>query len=196
MMALHTRLLDRVEPQRWRNGGGLTRELFAWPEGDAWQLRISVADVIADGPFSRYDGVQRWFAVVHGDGVLLRFADRTVTLDAQAAPLAFDGAAAPGCELLGGATQHLNLMHRGGTALMQRARAGDVWRVPHRWRGVYSAVPGGLRIDGFEAATLAGPGLIVDEGAGGQRWQFEPAHDGAVFWLAVEPAATDEGAAP
>ena len=23
--------------QRWRNGGGNTRELLAWPPGDAWR---------------------------------------------------------------------------------------------------------------------------------------------------------------
>ena len=57
-----------IEPQRWRNGAGLTRELLAWPEPRDWQLRISVADIREDAPFSAYPGVDRWFAVVDGAG--------------------------------------------------------------------------------------------------------------------------------
>jgi len=28
----------------WRNGGGVTRELLAWPDSKDWALRVSVAD--------------------------------------------------------------------------------------------------------------------------------------------------------
>ena len=52
-----------VMPQAWRNGGGQTRELLAWPHGADWSVRISLADIEADGPFSPFPGVQRWFAV-------------------------------------------------------------------------------------------------------------------------------------
>ena len=62
---------DAVEPQSWKNGGGLTRELLAWPARDGWALRISVADIRADGPFSAFAGVDRWFAVLEGNGVRL-----------------------------------------------------------------------------------------------------------------------------
>jgi environmental stress-induced protein Ves len=70
---------DGLEPRRpaqtWRNGGGSTRELLAWPEAGAWQLRISVAEITRDGPFSAFAGVQRWFAVLRGDGVRLRLGE-------------------------------------------------------------------------------------------------------------------------
>ena len=56
----------------WKNGGGTTRELLSWPPGVAdWHWRISVAQVETEGPFSRFDGVQRWFAVLDGEGVEL-----------------------------------------------------------------------------------------------------------------------------
>ena len=42
----------------WRNGGGLTRELVASPEQSDWRWRMSVAEVTASGPFSRFDGMK------------------------------------------------------------------------------------------------------------------------------------------
>ena len=70
------RLSDAVASP-WRNGGGVTRELAAWPAGSAdWTWRISVAEVATSGPFSRFDGVQRWFAVLGGNGVSLQMARR------------------------------------------------------------------------------------------------------------------------
>ena len=61
--------VDEVAPQRWRNGGGFTRELLAWPAVEAWRLRVSVAEVESDGPFSSFPAVERWFAVLDGNGV-------------------------------------------------------------------------------------------------------------------------------
>jgi hypothetical protein len=62
--------LDDVPPQPWKNGGGTTRELLAWPRPPAGGCELSVAEVAADGPFSRFEGVQRWFAVLQGAGVV------------------------------------------------------------------------------------------------------------------------------
>ena len=106
--------LNDVVPTPWRNGFGTTRELVAWPDSAAWQWRVSVAEVVQSGPFSSFAGVQRWFAVLDGDGVCLTidgFQHRLCTTDA---PLAFDGAALTSCQLLGGATQDLNLMVQAG----------------------------------------------------------------------------------
>jgi len=101
-------------PVPWKNGGGVTRELLRLPAdgGDDWTLRISVADIAADGPFSPFPGVTRWFAVLEGDGVRLAFPERTLNIGRGDAPLRFDGADAPGCTLLGGPTRDLNVMVR------------------------------------------------------------------------------------
>jgi uncharacterized protein len=101
-------------PVPWKNGGGVTRELLRLPADDTrdWTLRISVADIAADGPFSPFEGITRWFAVLSGAGVRLRFADRTLDVRQGDAPLRFDGADAPGCALLDGATRDLNVMVR------------------------------------------------------------------------------------
>ena len=101
-------------PVPWKNGGGVTRELLRLPAdgGDDWTLRISVADIAADGPFSPFPGVTRWFAVLEGAGVRLAFPERTLNVQRGDAPLCFDGADGPGCTLLDGATRDLNVMVR------------------------------------------------------------------------------------
>lgn len=112
--------LDEAAPSPWRNGGGVTRELLAWPNADDWTVRLSVADVVSDGPFSRFPGIRRWFAVLSGAGVRLRVDGEAHELTVQQAPYQFDGAADVQCELLHGATQDFNLMLRQGDARMQR----------------------------------------------------------------------------
>jgi environmental stress-induced protein Ves len=115
--------LAEVKPQAWKNGGGTTRELLAWPSAKDWQVRLSVAEVQADGPFSRFDGVRRCFAVLSGAGVRLVVDGQVHALTPASDPLAFDGGADTQCTLLGGATQDFNLMVRGGDAALQRVKA-------------------------------------------------------------------------
>jgi environmental stress-induced protein Ves len=135
----HTVAAHDVAPQRWKNGGGLTRELLAWPGPADWQLRISVADIEADGPFSAFPGVVRHFAVLEGDGVELRFADRACRVEPGDAMLRFDGASAPGCRLLGGPTRDLNVMHRAGLPVEVRPATGACPQGV--WRGLFTSQP-------------------------------------------------------
>jgi environmental stress-induced protein Ves len=112
--------LAQVPPAPWHNGGGVTRELLAWPAGGDWTVRLSVAEVTQDGPFSRLAGVRRWFAVLSGGGVKLRVDGVVHELATRSEPFQFDGAAPAECELLGGATRDFNLMLREGKARMER----------------------------------------------------------------------------
>ncbi len=139
---LHTVRLQEAASQPWRNGGGVTRELLAWaapspaetpggPHGPLtdWAVRVSVADITQDGPFSAFPGIDRCFAVLEGNGVVLTLRGEYVHLTPKSEPLAFDGAQAPGCRLISGPTRDLNLMVRqsAGRAWMQRAVAGATW---------------------------------------------------------------------
>ncbi len=112
--------LQDVAATPWRNGGGVTRELAAWPAGPRWAWRMSVAEVESDGPFSSFDGVDRWFAVLAGAGVRLTVNGRTDTLTLHSAPYGFDGGATVHCRLVDGPTQDFNLMTRGRSASMHR----------------------------------------------------------------------------
>ena len=115
--------VDDVVAVPWRNGGGVTRQLLAWPDPRDWLLRVSVADIHASGPFSQFPGVDRWFAVLAGGAVRLATADTaplelTVT---HTALHAFPGEATTYCTALGAATRDFNLMaRRGRVALQQR----------------------------------------------------------------------------
>lgn len=157
--------LADVLPTPWRNGGGVTRELVAWPNAQDWDWRISVAEVASGGPFSRFEGVRRWLAILAGAGVRLDFLTSSVELTPKSPPLAFHGTDPVDCSLLDGAVSDLNLMLREGspagrTALMQqiagitRAELDDATTV-----ALYNlAAPGVLRVDG-ESLTLPGATL-------------------------------------
>jgi len=162
------RLAD-APPTPWRNGGGVTRELAAWPATADWHWRISVAEVAAGGPFSRFDGVQRWFAVLQGRGVRLQVGPARHELTPGSAPLCFDGADPVDCELIAGATQDLNLMLRHGRARgRMTAVAGS--------RALLLATPTTLAVYcGAAPATLRHAGAAWVVPAHTLAWQLLPA---------------------
>ena len=121
------RAADRIAVP-WKNGGGVTREVTAWPQGagfDDFTWRVSIAEVRDAGPFSRFEGVERVLAILDGR-MRLEFADRVAELDAQSAPLAFSGSESCSGTPLGGPVTDLNLMTRGCDGSMQRLRRGIV----------------------------------------------------------------------
>jgi environmental stress-induced protein Ves len=107
-------------PQAWRNGGGITHEMATWPNDGDWRWRVSVARIDRDGPFSAFAGVQRWFAVLEGEGVTLSWPDAQKRLGPGDPPLAFAGEPACHARLLGGATLDFNLMAKGLRGSLQR----------------------------------------------------------------------------
>lgn len=169
---------DAVTPTPWRNGGGRTRELYTWPAGADWRLRISLADIEQDGPFSAFPGVQRHFAVLQGAGVRLQLPGGERLLRAGDAPLAFDGATAPGCRLVDGPTRDLNLMLRGVAASMRLA--DDLpCEALGSWRALFVA---GAAC--FQGRQLAPRTLLVDLPAGPLRLTRLDA--APAFWIAAQ----------
>jgi len=178
--------LADVAPQPWKNGGGVTRELLRLPlPGGAaheWLLRVSVADIAADGPFSAFPGVKRWFAVLEGEGVRLDWAeDWSASLRTSSRALEFDGADAPDCELLDGATRDLNVMvHRAhARAFLGRAECGEGWVWHGGPRGVFTLRPLVLDHDG-ERLALPAHALAWAERSDATAWSLHaPADNGA-----------------
>jgi environmental stress-induced protein Ves len=170
--------LQAVPPQPWRNGGGRTRELLAWPDADDWVLRVSVAEIDRDGDFSAWPGIDRWFAVVSGAGLRLALPQGDLLLGRASAPLAFAGEAAPACRLAGGPTQDLNLMIRRdrGNGDMRHAHAGSRATGIADWRALYTADALTLEIDGATMPVAAETLVWV-------------AHDAPIGWQVLESDA-------
>jgi uncharacterized protein len=111
----------------WKNGGGLTREVAAFPAGasmDAFAWRVSIADVAQAGPFSRFPGVDRTLVLLDGAGMIL---DETAHTHALMQPLdiaRFAGESAIDARLVDGPTRDFNLMVRRDAA----RGTLDIWR--------------------------------------------------------------------
>ena len=159
--------LADTSPTPWKNGGGTTRELLAWPTPQDWTLRLSVAQVDADGPFSRFDGITRWFAVLSGAGVRLHMSDagQTHSLDAFSSPLVFDGALGVDCTLIDGPTQDFNLMARSARhpqTRMQRVKGHADWKgtTPALMAVWANTAPATLQLPGQASLGIA-PGTLA-----------------------------------
>ena len=110
MANLHKFDLQTLPAMAWKNGGGVTREIVREPAGaslDDFDWRVSVADIAAAGPFSRFVGVDRHLLLLEGDGVNLTSAEAglDVSLLADGTVLAFSGDVDMGSQLLGGAVR-------------------------------------------------------------------------------------------
>lgn len=192
-----------VPASPWKNGGGTTRELLRLPAAGAgagdWALRISLADIAADGPFSPFPGVTRWFSVVDGAGVHLAWTgedglhERRVAIGPEYGPLRFDGGDAPDCRLLDGPTRDLNVMARDGAATAEVVPAA--LDKPCGWagglRGVFTLQPvvlqrgagaGATRHAPRGAAALPLPAhtLVWSDGADASTWWLSPSPDVAM----------------
>ncbi len=173
-----------VSPQPWRNGGGTTRELLARPAGGEWRVRVSVADVVADGPFSSFADISRWFAVIDGAGVVLAVdgVEHRCTPDRE--PLAFAGEADTRSRLIDGPTRDLNLMLHGARGAMHRVVAGQPFRPATSECGLYASAAGCVH-SGESVEAMPTDAL--------RWWPAAPetlAFDGAGWWLTAELAPT------
>ena len=169
--------LFRQAPEPWRNGGGQTRELLRRPaagtaDANDWALRISVADIDRDGDFSAFPGVQRWFAVLEGAGVVLRLPAGDQRLVPGSPPLQFDGAQAPGCRLIDGPTRDLNLMVQRGRGTMRAVQPGVEWDEPFEARGLFTCSGGLWHPREGEAVVVAPFTLLWTDDA--RPCRFEP----------------------
>ncbi|MEZ5925996.1 MAG: HutD family protein [Hyphomicrobiaceae bacterium] len=101
----------------WKNGQGETLEVARSPDGqslDAFDWRVSVAPVIADGAFSLFPAIERTIAVVEGDGMDLALADGRQHRLRPGIPFTYDGGMAVHGRLIRGPVRDFNVMSRRG----------------------------------------------------------------------------------
>ena len=168
----------RVMP--WKNGGGSTTEIAVFPIDsglDAFDWRVSMATVAADGPFSTFPNIDRTLSVLSGDGIVLEIEGREAAhLTRQSAPLSFPGDAPTIGRLMGGPIVDLNVMSRRGrvahhvvrhtsTRAVEIKTAADVTlflsrsddlRIDHLGQHLVLAIDDVIRIEGAgHVVTLA-----------------------------------------
>ncbi|MGG8406961.1 HutD/Ves family protein [Streptomyces sp. 12297] len=150
------RAADRVAAV-WKNGGGVTREIAARPQGAgmsdfAW--RVSLAEVAADGPFSAFPDIDRTLTLAEGAGMDLTIGGLRHLVDERYAPRDFPGDQPTDCRLLDGPVVNFNVMYRRGTA---HARTAVV-----RGRLTLAAEPGETLL----VVALGGPARLAPRPAG------------------------------
>lgn len=175
---------DDAMPQPWRNGGGSTRELLARPADQTWRVRVSVADVVADGPFSSFPEVARWFAVIDGEGVVLSVDGVEHSCSTAGEPLAFSGDADTRSRLIDGPTRDLNLMLRGVAGAMRSVVPGEAFRPEARECGLYATVAGEVLTSPSAGDEPMPPHAL-------RWWPVAPeslVFDGSGWWLSADLA--------
>lgn len=168
------RMLDPATFRRmpWKNGGGETIEMLAHPDGAdlaTFDWRISMARVASDGPFSRFEGIDRTLSVLEGGRLVLDFGTVRTVLDPHAEPFSFAGDAAVSGAVTDGPILDLNVMTRRG-------------RFAHRV----------LRLLDGQAA-MAGPHPFVAFAHRGEAWLEQ---DGRRFDIPEGHVAYVEGGGP
>lgn len=99
----------------WINGGGESLEISSDRGTDnAWSWRLAIAPVVADGQFSKIDGVDRQLVLVEGDGMTLTI-DRKVFECKPLEIVSFRGEAMTSARLARGPIRDINLMTRRGS---------------------------------------------------------------------------------
>ncbi len=116
-------------PTPWRNGGGATAEIAAFPPGagmDDFLWRVSIAAVRDAGPFSDFPGVDRILSVLAGELSLTVADAREKRLDPATAPFVFPADVPAWGAPVDGDVRDLNVMVRRGqcTATVERLPAG------------------------------------------------------------------------
>jgi environmental stress-induced protein Ves len=142
----------------WKNGGGFTTELIRQPDSDYWNWRVSVAEIAVDGPFSKFEGIDRTLVVIEGAGMELRHPSTgSVARLEPLVPYEFPGEIPTDCTLLHGAVRDFNVMTRRGwtsarVEILPLAPAAEATRQP----SLLYCVEGDVSVsDGNSTVTLS-----------------------------------------
>lgn len=169
----------RSEP--WANGLGQTAVVLREPDDAGWRVRISIAQVEGDGPFSELADTRRLLVPLDA-AMELRLPDGRTQRAGRFGVLQFAGAPAPFGILPEGATRDFNLMLRSDArgelfartlvdSMILPAEPGTRWLVYLNRGGASLSVEGStLQLAADDAALVdfaAGRGeRVVIEGAG------------------------------
>lgn len=101
--------------QPWKNGLGITHEVWRSPDRADYDVRVSVADDTAPAPFSKFPGYHRWSILLEPAPIALVIDGLPHTLARVGDVVDHDGEAeVQSTALPAGATKLLNVLARPG----------------------------------------------------------------------------------
>ncbi|WP_378943245.1 HutD family protein [Mesorhizobium sp. ANAO-SY3R2] len=178
-------------PMPWKNGGGVTTEILAWPPAaglDDFDWRISMAQVAAGGPFSVFAGIDRTLTVLAGSMRLAAGDAPTVELSPLSQPYAFPGDAITEASLIHGQVVDFNVMTLRGrfSHSVVKLQFSDPAEIElEEGVSLVFSVSGTTRVHsgGKSVALAALDTLVADDGASVLR--FEPDEPVALLLVSI-----------
>lgn len=148
----------------WKNGGGVTQDILLLPEDSTqenFDIRLSLAPIVAEGPFSSFPGIDRHITLLSSGALDLVFGSETRSLK-RLEPLYFDSVQQPVAKLPDGAVRVLNVMTRRGRwhAQVMPASGGKepLLAAPDGGLVILHAVTGVWQVGHSLGAALVHPG--------------------------------------
>ncbi|HSI39526.1 MAG TPA: HutD family protein [Xanthobacteraceae bacterium] len=187
--------LERLTPAdyrdiAWKNGGGVTSDILLYPQGashEDFDIRVSLAPIVAAGPFSSFPGIDRHITLLSGNGLVLVFETAEHAL-ARLSPFYFDSVLAPVSRLNDGPVRVLNVMTRRGrwnAQVMAISASGDpLLTPPEGGHAVLYAVAGLWQVSDGDAVVRIEPGdTLLSHGDATLRATCEPGGEAVVAFL-------------
>lgn len=154
----------------WKNGGGITQDVLLLPDDashDDFDVRISLAPIVEEGPFSSFPGIDRHITRLSRAPLSLAFAQETRELK-RLEPLYFDSVQQPRSVLPDGPAQVINVMTRRGrwnAQVMPAAAAnGPLLAAPEGGMVILHAVTGIWQVGDALGSLLVEPGETMVAG--------------------------------
>ena len=194
-MSLRRFVYEELPVTALKNGGGTTREIVSWPpyaEPDAFNWRVSVAAMTANGPLSDFAGVDQTIMLLDGDGIRLQSDGLDEILDVPHQFFSFNADASVACTLQGSTSTSLNLMVRRKHGRAKLRIIEDSVTLEASSHGVLLCIEGQWRIGG--GMLRHGQGVWWTEQ--NENWQVKPASRGArlatvQWWPTAAPVDND-----
>ena len=147
---------------------------------DAFDWRVSMAEVASDGPFSLFPGIDRTLTVIEGEGMELMIEGRpSLIVGAGADPVVFPGDVPTSAKLQSGPIRDLNVMTRRGRFqhdVRRISTSADLQDV------VWTDIAIMLTVDTAEDGRRIVSDLVMNEHFEASSYAIEP-RDGALCYL-------------